>query len=455
MAQPKNRQQFVELEYCFEQYFNKNFAPIVNREYDELNKKQLEEYSRTLDRHQASVGMFGGAYTAALMAYQEHKTVGEWGSKSSDYLLEECNKKFSADPKVQEDLSKMVIACRATLVSELGTEKYKEMSAGTPTGDLANFYVCNRFITLFMEQLAKKEMPKGALDYIMKKGVADSLPGLLVGCTMKSSDMDKQIKDMSEKFYKPSGGEKTAAFGISFLLDAASTGGYGSAGKAATWLAVDGGLHLVGSVIPKDKSFDQMMGEAVWGNGKAIDGIRADRLGERYARERGYQIQRFPADWDGDGSSAGPIRNAKMADNAHALIAFWDGHSRGTKNMIETAASKGPMVRAINYKNINMQQKNNEKDAVIEKLRIATADLAVKHIKEGNGLKELNEKFNEYYNSISTPGVRISRESDLATETTDRAVGSTVAHSSIIVEDGYDSEQQAYLAHREFQSRFR
>lgn len=276
MAQPKNRQQFVELEYCFEQYFNKNFAPIVNREYNELNKKQLEEYSRTLDRHQASVGMYGGASTAALMAYQEHKTVGEWGSKSSDYLLEECNKKFSADPKVQEDLSKMVIACRATLVSELGTEKYKEMSAGTPTGDLANFYVCNRFITLFMEQLAKKEMPKGALDYIMKKGVADSLPGLLVGCTMKSSDMDKQIKDMSEKFYNPSGGEKAAAFGMSFLLDAASTGGYGSAGKAATWLAMDGGLHLVGSVIPKDKSFDQMMGEAVWGNGKAIDGIRAD-----------------------------------------------------------------------------------------------------------------------------------------------------------------------------------
>ena len=54
MAQPKNRDQFVELEYCFEQYFNKNFAPIINREYNELNKKQLEEYSRTLDRHQSS-----------------------------------------------------------------------------------------------------------------------------------------------------------------------------------------------------------------------------------------------------------------------------------------------------------------------------------------------------------------------------------------------------------------
>ena len=73
----------------------------------------------------------------------------------------------------------------------------------------------------------------------------------------------------------------------------------------------------------------------------------ADRLGERYARERGYRIERYPADWDRDGNSAGPIRNAKMADNANALIAFWDGRSRGTKNMIDTAKAKGLMVRTI------------------------------------------------------------------------------------------------------------
>ena len=78
----------------------------------------------------------------------------------------------------------------------------------------------------------------------------------------------------------------------------------------------------------------------------------ADRLGERYARERGYRIDRYPADWDRDGNSAGPIRNAKMADNAHALIAFWDGRSRGTKNMIETAKAKGLMVRTIINTNI-------------------------------------------------------------------------------------------------------
>ena len=74
----------------------------------------------------------------------------------------------------------------------------------------------------------------------------------------------------------------------------------------------------------------------------------ADRLGERYASERGYTIKRFPADWDKDGNKAGPIRNAKMADNADALIVFWDGQSKGTQNMIMEAKKKGVAVRIYN-----------------------------------------------------------------------------------------------------------
>lgn len=73
----------------------------------------------------------------------------------------------------------------------------------------------------------------------------------------------------------------------------------------------------------------------------------ADQLGERYAAERGYQVRRFPADWDRHGKAAGPIRNALMADSADALIAFWDGMSRGTKNMIDTAKNRGLSVRII------------------------------------------------------------------------------------------------------------
>lgn len=75
----------------------------------------------------------------------------------------------------------------------------------------------------------------------------------------------------------------------------------------------------------------------------------ADSLGERYAKERGFKLETYPADWKDHGRAAGPIRNAQMANIANALIAFWDGKSRGTKNMIETATKRGLQVAVVRY----------------------------------------------------------------------------------------------------------
>lgn len=92
----------------------------------------------------------------------------------------------------------------------------------------------------------------------------------------------------------------------------------------------------------------------------------ADALGERYADERGYSVKQFPAPWDDiegkpphsigtsrDGKkywkAAGHHRNAQMADYADALVAFWDCESKGTKNMIGLAESKGLKVAVVRY----------------------------------------------------------------------------------------------------------
>lgn len=75
----------------------------------------------------------------------------------------------------------------------------------------------------------------------------------------------------------------------------------------------------------------------------------ADRLGERYAILRDLPLIEFPADWKTHGKAAGPIRNKQMAQYADALIAFWDGKSKGTKNMIDLAKANNLNVRVINY----------------------------------------------------------------------------------------------------------
>lgn len=62
-----------------------------------------------------------------------------------------------------------------------------------------------------------------------------------------------------------------------------------------------------------------------------------DTIGGLYAKENGYGVREFPANWDEFGKGAGYIRNEEMAKNATHLIAFWDGVSRGTKDMIDRA----------------------------------------------------------------------------------------------------------------------
>lgn len=69
-----------------------------------------------------------------------------------------------------------------------------------------------------------------------------------------------------------------------------------------------------------------------------------DALGEEYANNMNIPLNTYNADWNTHGKAAGPIRNRKMAENSDALIALWDGKSRGTKNMIETARKNGLLV---------------------------------------------------------------------------------------------------------------
>ena len=63
----------------------------------------------------------------------------------------------------------------------------------------------------------------------------------------------------------------------------------------------------------------------------------ADKLGIRYAYTRNYKLTVFRADWKTYGKGAGYLRNHDMAHYSDALIAFWDGESKGTQHMIKLA----------------------------------------------------------------------------------------------------------------------
>lgn len=83
----------------------------------------------------------------------------------------------------------------------------------------------------------------------------------------------------------------------------------------------------------------------------------ADSLAEKFALEHNLIFKKFPANWETEGKQAGTKRNREMInyvrDSKALLIAFWDGTSPGTKNMITISINAGISVSVINYNNLS------------------------------------------------------------------------------------------------------
>lgn len=66
----------------------------------------------------------------------------------------------------------------------------------------------------------------------------------------------------------------------------------------------------------------------------------ADLLAANIAKELGFEVKSFPADWDTFGKSAGPIRNREMlCEEPDLVLAFHDDleKSKGTRDMVKIA----------------------------------------------------------------------------------------------------------------------
>lgn len=75
----------------------------------------------------------------------------------------------------------------------------------------------------------------------------------------------------------------------------------------------------------------------------------ADALAEEWARERGVPVVVLRADWRRFGRGAGPRRNAEVVAAATAVLAFWDGASRGTADTVRRARAAGVPVHVVRF----------------------------------------------------------------------------------------------------------
>jgi hypothetical protein len=102
------------------------------------------------------------------------------------------------------------------------------------------------------------------------------------------------------------------------------------------------------------------MAECGWIPTQVISGNTrgVDIFGEQWAMENDIPLLIKPADWKMHGKAAGYIRNVDMANNADALVAIWDGESKGTKHMIDIALDKKLKVFVYNLKFLNTLNSN-------------------------------------------------------------------------------------------------
>lgn len=86
-----------------------------------------------------------------------------------------------------------------------------------------------------------------------------------------------------------------------------------------------------------------------------------DSIGAQWAKNNGIPVEEYPADWVNKGRSAGYLRNIEMALNAQALVAIWDGKSKGTEHMINIAQEKGLYIKVFQVGRVRAKSKEIRK----------------------------------------------------------------------------------------------
>ncbi len=107
-------------------------------------------------------------------------------------------------------------------------------------------------------------------------------------------------------------------------------------------LIIAGSREITNHQIVSEAYFDCcpfIATEIVSGGARGVDSI-----GEAIGVFLNLPIKVFTANWTEHGKSAGYKRNIEMAEYADALLAIWDGNSKGTKHMIDIMNKKGKPV---------------------------------------------------------------------------------------------------------------
>lgn len=235
----RNNQHFGELEYCFNQYFSKYCAPVITKDYRYYHRKQTEEFNKAYNEVPANIG--AGSVMQGMIRVQTANVMaassGKWSTKNLDDFINGVINKIVSSKNFQKDWENLIDRYRESLIAKLGTKGYIRVAEELGKAEKRKFidpavhYGQIRFMELLKEHLARTDMPKSSLEYILKEGANSSIMMTLAGRFMRGRDLspaEEENRELGKKLYKPSKAEKAGAFSFGAVMDAPALDGVGS-----------------------------------------------------------------------------------------------------------------------------------------------------------------------------------------------------------------------------------
>ena len=235
----RNNQHFEELEYCFNQYFSKYCAPVITKDYRYYHRKQTEEFNKAYNEVPANIG--AGSVMQGMIRVQTANVMaassGKWSTKNLDDFINGVINKIVSSKNFQKDWENLIDRYRESLIAKLGIKGYIRVEEELEKVEKRKFvdpaihYGQIRFMELLKEHLARTDMPKSSLEYILKEGANSSIMMTLAGRFMRGRDLspaEEENRELGNKLYKPSKVEKAGAFALGAIMDAPASDVVGS-----------------------------------------------------------------------------------------------------------------------------------------------------------------------------------------------------------------------------------
>lgn len=369
MAEPKNMDALVEVEYCLGRYLDANIAGIMDDVRRDLTQKQGEERAEwNLSLGGILSAMADASHCAPGIdtSSQILKATGEWNSKTTEDYLVMCKEAVVKDKELYHDIVDLTIEWRKAMVESIGRERYDRASKQIGC-DLASAYVDYRLQQTMIDRLIDKETPKSTAEYIIRKAAGESLFGLPY--TLNRSPLEAQIAAEAEAKYKANGWEWGGAKAASFAIDTVATMGCGSWANLVKLAGVEvvfAGVEAYVDSKKKDNTItiEQCISQGIFGSGE---------------NENVFDSIKTKAGWLDAANSEGVARinsNLKRPVGTFSLGGFI---SRGAKTLFAPLASfAGNVKKTVEQVAQNSNGEQSQQGNNVSSTRSAEAELAAR-----------------------------------------------------------------------------